>query len=213
VTQEYRDTAFAVFQKAAIDNDVAIVAGFNDIEPGQSRNHAVVFSEEGKIVADYDKVFLIPGAEWNYKPGNSISEFVLSGVRSGVAICKDMDFPGWIRKSGESDLRMLFVPAWDFVVDGSLHSRMAVMRGIENGFCVVRSATQGRLTLSDAYGRVLLEAQSSGVPIQSLMGDIPPGPGTTLYSKAGDWFGWLNLLGLLTTMCMWSWTRSKPTRA
>lgn len=105
----------------------------------------------------------------------------------------------------------MFVPAWDFVTDGWLHSRMAVIRGVENGFSVVRAASQGLLTISDGYGRVVAEAQSSNAPIQSLVGDIPPGPGTTFYSKVGDWFAWLILFGLLTTLCTSLWSRPKPT--
>ena len=208
-SHEYEDTLLAVLRHTAIENHVAIVAGFSSMEPGQARNHAVVFSADGTIDADYDKVFLIPGAERNYRPGNKTSVFQLLGVQSGIAICKDMDFPGWIRKYGESDVRILYVPAWDFIADGWLHSRMAMMRGVENGFSIVRSASQGLLTISDASGRVVEEVQSSAAPVQLLVGEVSPGPGTTLYSKVGDWFAWTNLFGLLTTLCLWLWTRRK----
>ncbi|MFZ1081980.1 MAG: nitrilase-related carbon-nitrogen hydrolase [Candidatus Kryptoniota bacterium] len=211
LTHEYEDTVLATFRKTATDNNVAIVAGFNTIGPDLARNHAIVFSVDGKIAADYDKVFLIPGIEWNYTPGNKTSEFVFSELRSGIVICKDMDFPNWIRKYGKSDVRIMFVPAWDFVSDGWLHSRMAVMRGVENGFSIVRSASEGLLTVSDAYGRVIADEQSSAAPIQSLIGDISPGPGMTLYSKTGDWFAWISVFGLLTTLCMLVWRRRKPT--
>ena len=69
----------------------------------------------------------------------------------GVEICKDMDFPAWSRKYGALGVRLLAVPSLDFGRDGRLHSRMAVTRGVENGYAVVRAAGQG-LTISDAYG-------------------------------------------------------------
>ena len=47
---------------------------------------------------------------------------------------------------------MLLVPALDFTGDGWLHSRMALVRGVESGLTVVRAAAYGRLTVTDAGG-------------------------------------------------------------
>jgi apolipoprotein N-acyltransferase len=49
----------------------------------------------------------------------------------------------------------VLVPAWDFTLDGWLHDRMAVMRGVESGFTVVRAAKQALLTVSHDRGRIL----------------------------------------------------------
>lgn len=46
----------------------------------------------------------------------------------------------------------MLLPAWDFDVDAWQHSRVAVMRGIENGFSTVRPAANGNLTVSDPNG-------------------------------------------------------------
>jgi hypothetical protein len=46
------------------------------------------------------------------------------------------------------------VPAGDFGVDDWQHSRMAVMRGVENGFAMVRPAHDGLVIASDAFGRL-----------------------------------------------------------
>ena len=50
---------------------------------------------------------------------------------------------------------LLLVPAWDFDVDGWLHGRMAILRGVESGFSIVRAPKQGILTVTDDRGRVL----------------------------------------------------------
>ena len=86
------------------------------------------------------------------------------------------------------------MPAWDFVRDRWLHSRMAVVRGVEGGYAVARSADDGLLTLSDARGRVLAERASSDSADVLLSGIVPVGPGGTLYSLGGDWFAWLSLV-------------------
>ncbi len=61
-----------------------------------------------------------------------------------MAICKDMDFERTLRADArQGAIRILAVPANDFVKDDWIHARMAIMRGVENGFAVVRSAFHG----------------------------------------------------------------------
>jgi apolipoprotein N-acyltransferase len=81
---------------------------------------------------------------------------------------------------------------------------MAVMRGIEGGFSVVRSVQQGLATVTDHFGRVLASESSSAGPEVLLTADVSPGPGHTLYSRTGDWFAWLNLvlLGVIAAVVM-----------
>ncbi len=85
------------------------------------------------------------------------------------------------------------MPAWDFVRDGRLHARMAVMRGIDGGFAVVRSARTGRMTVSDAFGRVLAERTSSALAT-SIVEQVTTGDGRTFCARTGDWFAWLALM-------------------
>jgi apolipoprotein N-acyltransferase len=77
--------------------------------------------------------------EADYRVGRGPGIFSIEGIRAGVAICKDMDFPATIRACGRAGVRILFVPAWDFGRDGWLHGRMAVLGGVEEGFTLVRT--------------------------------------------------------------------------
>jgi apolipoprotein N-acyltransferase len=65
-----------------------------------------------------------------------------------------------------------------------------MLRGVENGFAIARSAQQGVLTVSDAYGRVLVEAASSVRPEALALTDVPGRQVWTLYTRAGNWFAW-----------------------
>jgi apolipoprotein N-acyltransferase len=69
---------------------------------------------------------------------------------------------------------------------------MAVVRGVENGFTLARSAQDGLVTVSDPYGRILGEQASLTDP--TIVVSAPPGIGPTLYARFGDWFGWMSLL-------------------
>jgi hypothetical protein len=93
-----------------------------------------------------------------------------------VAICKDMDFPESFQDYGRYGAQILAVPAWDFGGDGRLHSRMAVLRGVENGFSIARVANRGVVTVYDAYGRILAERSSSGVAGALLVQNVSLGP-------------------------------------
>ena len=66
---------------------------------------------------------------------------------------------------------------------------MAILRGVESGFSEIRTARLGRLTISDAYGRVNAEADCSGGKSTSLIGNVTINNTETLYKIYGDWFG------------------------
>jgi len=71
---------------------------------------------------------------------------------------------------------------------------MAVLRGVENGFSEIRTARQGRLTISDCYGRVTSEANSSNGGRTTLIGEVSLQKRNTIYTRFGEWFGTFNLI-------------------
>lgn len=189
--------AAAILADAARRNRVTVVAGINRVAVDPPRNVAWVFGPDGRRLVEYDKHHLLPGAETGYLVGVQPGLFSLPHAQAGVTICKDMDFQGWSREYGRRDVRLLAVPAWDFVVDGRLHFRMALARSIENGFAMARAAEQGLLTVTDGFGRTVA-SRTSGVDVL-LVGDVAPGPGGTVYTRTGDWCGWL-VVGLAASL-------------
>ena len=107
-----------------------------------------------------------------------------------MEICKDMDFPETIRQDARTGLTLVAVPAWDFGTDAWLHARIAIMRGVENGFAVVRAANNGLLTASDAQGRLIARKTVDATHQAWILADLPLGPGPTLYTRIGDVFPW-----------------------
>ena len=87
----------------------------------------------------------------------------------------------------------MLVPAWDFNLDRAWHGHIAIMRGVEDGFSVVRAAKQGLLTVSDNRGRILAEQRSDAAPFATLLAGVPAGHSPTLYVLGGNWFAWLAL--------------------
>jgi apolipoprotein N-acyltransferase len=186
------------FQGLSDRMGAGIVAGVDAPQGGGGRLNLATLTQPKSAPLTYSKQRMVPGLEAEYVPGNAP---LITG-RIGIAICKDMDFPEVLRPYGQKDVKLMLVPAWDFVADARLHSRMAIVRGVENGFAVARSASQGLMTLSDAHGRIMAEQPAVNGPAL-LVDDLPTGRGHTLYSRIGDVFAqamlalWLGLLALL----------------
>jgi apolipoprotein N-acyltransferase len=85
----------------------------------------------------------------------------------------------------------MLVPGWDFFLDDVAHGHMAIMRGVESGFSVVRAAKGGSLYVSDARGRVLAEIKSDAAPFSTLLAEVPAEHHRTLFLLWGDWFAWV----------------------
>jgi apolipoprotein N-acyltransferase len=191
VTPQNSSGVMDVFANAARTARVTVIAGVSHNAVQPRHNMALVFFPDGTRPAEYEKHHPVPIIESDYARGIAPTLFAGPGGQWGVAICKDLDFPVWLRVYGQRGVRFLAVPAWDFVDDARLHSRMAVVRGVENGFTIARSAQGGLVTLSDSYGRILGEQASATDPIMVV--GAPPGTGMTYYARFGDWFGWTNV--------------------
>jgi apolipoprotein N-acyltransferase len=203
VTLSEGEAAEALEQFSAIarQTGAVIVVGAVAEEGGRNFNRAYFVTAEG--VRAYDKHQMIPGLESDLIPGAATLFSEVGGIRIGVAICKDMDFPALSRRYGEQGVALMLVPAWDFGSDAWLHSRMAVLRGVESGFSMVRSAREGFMSVSDPYGRVSAEA-SSGGDVAMLAGRMwLPWHVPTLYTRIGDAFGWLCVL---VSVALIGWT-------
>jgi apolipoprotein N-acyltransferase len=183
------------FQPLADRTRAVIVVGLVHRNGAVDHNEARIYVP-GAPVQAYTKHHLIPAFEQSFQPGTALSLLSQPLGTWGVQICKDLDFPPLSRDYGRAGVALMLVPAWDFVADGLWHGRMAVMRGVESGFAIVRAAKQGYLTVSDNKGRILAEAPSDAAPFSTLLTRVPVVHVETLYLRSGDWFAWLALAGL-----------------
>ncbi|HJW37407.1 MAG TPA: nitrilase-related carbon-nitrogen hydrolase [Candidatus Udaeobacter sp.] len=180
----------ALFSSAATDTRAAIVVGLVRRTASAAFNSSRLYSADGKLGANYDKHHLLPRVEPE-KPGDKRVLLDEPSGRWGLQICKDMDFPQLSREYAADGANLLLVPAWDFNLDRWLHARMAVMRAVENGFAIARSARNGLLTLSDNRGRILAEAATVPGRFVSINGKVSVAREQTFYTRAGDWFAWV----------------------
>jgi apolipoprotein N-acyltransferase len=174
----------------AREHETPLLAGFGVTKGEYRDNVAWLVDRSGDVVANYAKQHLVPLLEMRFRPGDRDVVVELDGRRFGIAICKDMGFPRLARRYGRAGVDAMLIPAWDFGDDGEYHARMAVLRGIEQGFSVIRTANDGLLTVSDPYGRIVAEVRSDQDRVTTLFAAAPVGPVPTVYRRVGDTFGW-----------------------
>ena len=198
----------AHFAKLAAANRVWLVAGLGVDNGKERRNEAWWFAPDGRLATNYLKHFMAP-PEREFVSGSEYPVNSIDGVNYGVAICKDMHFASLGRGFGARDAAVMLVPAWDFHDDAWMAANMTKLRGVENGYAVVRSSRDGLLSVSDPYGRMLAVAESSAYPGTSLFAQVRVGPRvSTIYTRIGDSLGWLCVAGFLA-MIVGVWRRGR----
>jgi apolipoprotein N-acyltransferase len=188
-----------IFEKLANASGATIVAGMVYVSPPVKYNEARVYASEAALMS-YDKHHMLPPFESELKPGTTLTLMEKHSSTWGVEICKDMDFTPLSREYGRKGVGLMLVPGWDFNMDRWWHGHIAVMRGVEDGFSVVRAAKNGYLTVSDDRGRILAETRSDSGAFATLLTAVPAAHDRTVYLVLGDWFAWVSVALLIFAM-------------
>jgi apolipoprotein N-acyltransferase len=110
------------------------------------------------------------------------------GPISGL-ICYEAIFPDLAQAFVRRGSRLLVVvtnDGWFGRLPGAYqHAELAVMRTVENGVPMVRSANNGISFIVDPYGRVLKRTRLFEQTV--LSGSVPQPLNSTLYRRLGDW--------------------------
>jgi hypothetical protein len=97
-------------------------------------------------------------------------------------------------------VRVVLAPASDWRGSEHIHQRMAVLRGVEAGFSLARAARGGMVSATDSRGRRIAVQMASPIDDAIATADLPLGPGHTVYTRHGDWFGKLSLIFTIVLM-------------
>ena len=165
-------------------------------------NKLIILDTTGRIQLTYLKSNPAP-PEPILKGNGRLNVMETKFGRISPAICFDAEFPGFIRQAGEKRAGILFLPANDWKAIDPIHTHMAVLRAIENGFSLVRPAGQGLSIATDNRGNILASLDYYKTDEQIMYADVPFRHSNTLYTKAGDWFAWIcitGFMGLLLTV-------------
>jgi apolipoprotein N-acyltransferase len=190
-----------ILGQIAKQNHITIAAGLHHLP---NLNETRVYAPDGHLEAVYEKHHMLPAFESDLLVGTTRTSLERPSGKIGLTICKDMDFPELSRNYGNDGATLLLVPAWDFTRDGWLHSRMAILRGVESGLAIARAPRLGNLTITDDRGRVIAEQVTGAKSFDATLATVAMGSGRTFYDRAGDWFAWFDLV-LLAVLLLPRW--------
>ncbi len=232
--QYTRDTQFREFVAGfARRNHTSVL--FNALEPAPANgayNAAVLVNEDGRLVAQYDKIRLLPFGEYiplprwlpfvnmipvmvgDFTPGAEYPLMPLGNdVRAGVFICFESAFPGITRNFVANGADVLI----NISNDGYLgptpvmrqHLANAVFRAVENDRPVLRVTNTGITAYITARGEVLDATKSFQPDVRAWTINRSNGV-KTFYTQHGDLFaGICALISLVFVAAAW---RRKPIR-
>ena len=152
--QTYRDGWIDLFSGLARETGMLVVAGtfLLDTGGGRYRNRCDLFTPDGGH-AWQDKLQLT-GFERRtgvLERGDALMVFEFDGVRFGVAVCYDSEFPLPVRAQYEAGARLLLVPSCTDTDAGATRVRVGCLaRALENRCFVVQSVTAGEARWSPA---------------------------------------------------------------
>jgi apolipoprotein N-acyltransferase len=171
-------------------------------------NSAYLFSPSGELLDTYDKIRLLPFAEYRpfgmpslssrksdypeeFTAGSRSTIFSISRGRFGVVICFEATYPTYPRRlarNGAQFLVNISNDVWLSSLSGtaatSQHFAMAVMRAVENKRALARVTAAGITGFVDPVGSTHLSSRSEGVRLLA----IPLRNELTIYTRFGDWF-------------------------
>ena len=189
-------------------------------------NSAYLFSARGHLTGVYDKMRLVPFAEYRpfalpgvvahtpeapseFTAGERTTIFSLPKSTFGITICYEAAFPSFSRSLALKGAQVFVNISNDTWLGGVAaavehHFAMVVLRAVENKRYLVRTATAGISSFVDPLGHV---SQRSTAPEAVIRGEVFPLHDTTVYTRYGDWFAVTCLLLSVATLFM---TRGTP---
>jgi apolipoprotein N-acyltransferase len=181
-------------QGAELAKSLGVYLGlsFAAVTPGEGyyENRLAIMSPTGEKLADYHKARPVPSdPERGADRHLPVVEAPLG--RLAGAICFDADFPSLLREAGEAHAGILIIPSSDWKAIDPLHTRMALVRGIENGCSVVRQTNKGLSAAADPYGRILASVDFFRSRTCVMVAQVPVRGVRTAYSRVGDLFAWV----------------------
>ncbi len=192
----YEDDTAAFLEKAktfARENQVYFMPGLVEFLYGQEKNNnlAIMITPDGEMAYRYEKTI-----SWYPSSSDGIVPVIDTPYgKISTAICFDMDYPSLIAQAKDADI--MLVPAFDTQKIDDYHTRVAFMRGIENGFSTVRQSNMGSSISADYLGNTLTYQNYFRTGDRVMISDVPTKGVPTLYGYTGEVFFWLVCAGFV----------------
>lgn len=117
----------------ARENDTAVIFGLHERVPGGVANSAACLDRRGNFAGSYRKTHLFGDERDAFIAGDELIFFDLDGVKTGVMICFDVEFPEVARALAIAGADLLVTISANMNPFGRDHAVFATARALENG--------------------------------------------------------------------------------
>ncbi len=161
---------------------------------------ALMVSPAGEEVGRRAKINITNGEEKaGFVPGpREYPVFETQFGKVGLAVCWDRHRTDITRALARNGADIVLMPVDDDFNANTrfppFHASDGVFRAAENRVAMALGTTNGLSLVIDPYGRITAEGAVNKRDV--IVGNTFTAEGQTLYTRFGDWFGWLMVLGL-----------------
>lgn len=161
-------------------------------------NKLVLIQPSGQVAWEYNKARPVPGPEaaLQVRGDGKLRALDTPYGRVSSIICFDGDFPQLLAQAGALRTDVMLDPSNDWRAIDPWHTQMASFRAIEQGFNLIRQTSQGLSAAFDYQGRRLAAMDHYQTTDYAMVSQVPTRGVRTIYTRLGDWFAWLCLVGL-----------------
>ena len=145
--------------RLAGENSTAVIFGAPERVSGGVANSAICVDRHGNLAGSYRKTHLFGDERDAYVPGDELLVVDLDGVRAGLMICFDVEFPEVARSLARAGVNLLVTISANMDPFGRDHDVFATARALENGIphLYVNQVGRGE-TFTFAGGTMIISA-------------------------------------------------------
>jgi apolipoprotein N-acyltransferase len=210
--------------KARVSQDLSTPLIFGGVsfdrdKDGQNQkiwNTAYLIDSAGEVLGTYDKTYLlafgeyIPFGDWfpflyklspntgSFTRGDHTKPLVHNDIKYGILICYEDILPNFVLDvmGHKPDILINITnDAWfGDTHEPIIHLALSVFRSVEHRRYLVRSTNTGISAFISPTGEIT--HQTGTFTQETLMAEVLPLTHETLYSRYGNWLGWLLLIAL-----------------
>jgi len=196
-------TYTAELRGLAAETGAHLVIGYVVDDAAGFRNEAAVLAPDGRFLGLYGKAH--PVVFFGEPAGVNAGLFPTWDTplgRLAAIICFDLNFTGPARRVAQGGAHLIAVPSLDGPTLARIQVTQLVFRAIENRAAMVKADTAYDSAIIDPYGRILASTATPEGVAAVLVAEVPLGATNALYTRLGDWVGWLCLAGFAASILL-----------
>ncbi len=161
--------AFQQLSLAAKEEGIAVVYGYPEVDHTSGKslyyNSAQMIDKNGRSVMNYRKVhlWLYNGYEAPFTPGDQFTVVECCGMKVGLLICYDTEFPESVRSLALKGAQLVLAPSAATGIVSNIMHHVTACRAAENGIYMApvnyaKSTFCGRTMCCDPRGDIVVAA-------------------------------------------------------